>query len=101
MTTESTYTIPESPADPETAALELVVRIPTDVLGKDSPPREALQDFTSLLHPEGCFAGMSWHDVRHAATVMIVDAINHDDLERVLRVAGRKGVRQLGRHAVE
>ena len=75
----------KAPADPEQAALELIVRIPADVLGKDSPPRDALQDFTSLLHAESAFAGMSWHDARHAATAIIVDAINRDDAPEFLR----------------
>ena len=86
MTTahDNTYTVPDDPADPEAAALELIVRVPTDVLGHDSP-RDALQDFASLLHAEDCFAGMSWHDARHAATVIICDAINQDDAPAVLR----------------
>ena len=45
-----TYTVPDHPADPEAAALELIVQIPADVLGHNSPPRDALQDFASLLH---------------------------------------------------
>ena len=60
------------------------MRVPCDVLGHDSPPREALQDFASLLDAEDCFAGMSWHDARHAATVIIFDAINQDDAQAVL-----------------
>lgn len=80
-----TYTVPDDPADPETAALELIVRIPGDMLGHDWPPRDALQDFASLLHAEGCFAGMSWHDARHAATAIIYDAINCDDAAAFLR----------------
>jgi hypothetical protein len=67
------YTVPTNPADPEAAALELIVRVPSDILGHDSPPRDALQDFVSLLDAENCFIGMSWHDARHAATVSIYD----------------------------
>jgi len=54
------------------------------VLGHDSPPRDALQDFASLLHAESCFAGLSWHDARHAATAIVVDAINRDDAAEFL-----------------
>lgn len=70
---------------PEAAALELIVRLPIDVLGHDSPPRDALQDFASLLHAEGCFAGMSWHDAKHAAAAIMFDATNRDDGAAFLR----------------
>jgi hypothetical protein len=80
-----TYTVPDNPADPEAAALDLIVRIPADVLGHDSPPRDALQDFASLLHAEGCFAGMSWHDAKHAATAIVFDASSRDDGAAFLR----------------
>ena len=87
MTTahEDTYTVPDDPDDPETAALELIVRVPTDVLGHDWPPRDALQDLASLLHAEGALAGLSWHDARHAATAIVVDAITRDDAAEFLR----------------
>jgi len=61
------YGVPDDPSDPETATLELIVRIPAEVLRHDSPPRDALQHFASLLNAEGCFAGMAWADARHAA----------------------------------
>ncbi len=63
----------KAPTDPEQVALELIVRIPADVLGKGSPPRDALQDFTSLLHAESAFAGMSWPAARRAATAARAD----------------------------
>lgn len=78
------YTVPDNPADPEAAALELIVRIPGELLGHDSPPTEVLQDFASLLDAEGAFAGLSWHDARHAASVIMVDAINQADAPAVL-----------------
>ena len=83
MTTAHDDTVPDNPADPEAAALELIVRVPTDVLGHDSPPRDVLQDFASLLHVEGCFAGLSWHDARHAATAIVVE--KRDDAAEFLR----------------
>ncbi len=90
MTTDTAYTVPDDPADPEAAALELIVHVPGDVLGHDSPPRDALQDFASLLHAESTFHGMSWHDARHAATAIMYDAINCDDAARsLLRRADR------------
>ncbi len=88
MTTDNTatseYAVPDDPADPEAAALELSVMVPTEVLGHDSPPRDALQDLASLLHAEGALAGLSWHDARHAATAIMYDAINCDDAARSL-----------------
>jgi hypothetical protein len=80
-----TYTVPDHPADPEAAALELIVRIPIDVLGHDSPSREALQEFAALLSAEGAFTGMSWHDAKHAATAIIFDATSRDDGAAFLR----------------
>jgi hypothetical protein len=46
---QTTYTAPDDPADPEAAALDVIVRLPADVLGHDSPTREALHEFTALL----------------------------------------------------
>jgi hypothetical protein len=80
-----TYTVPDHPADPEAAALELIVRIPIDVLGRDCPSREVLQEFTALLSAEGAFTGMSWHDAKHAATAIIFDATSRDDGAAFLR----------------
>jgi hypothetical protein len=81
----TTYTVPHSPTDPEAAALELIVRMPADVLGHLSPTRETLQEFAALLSAEGAFTGMSWHDARHAATAIIFDATNRDDGAGFLR----------------
>ncbi|MBV8786441.1 MAG: hypothetical protein JOZ00_07105 [Mycobacterium sp.] len=80
-----TYEVPDNPADPEAAALELIVRVPTDVLGHESPGRETLQEFAGLLSAEGVFAGMSWHDAKHAAMAIMFDAINRDDAAEFLR----------------
>jgi hypothetical protein len=85
---------PDNPADPETAALELIVRVPAEVLGHDSPLRDVLEDFASLLHAESAFAGMSWHDARHAASAIMVEALHRDDatqslLSRAERVRDR------------
>jgi hypothetical protein len=80
-----TYTVPDNPADPEAAALDLIVRIPADVLGHDSPRREVLQEFAALLSAEGVFTGMSWHDARHAATAIVFDATSRGDGAAFLR----------------
>lgn len=79
------YTIPNTPPDPETAALELIVRLPADLLGHGSPSaREALQDFTALLSAEGAFAGMTWHDAKAAAVAIAFDATNRDNAAEFL-----------------
>jgi hypothetical protein len=56
--------MPTDPADPEAAALELVVRLPFEVPGRDLPPLDELQDFAGVLHAEGCLAGMAWGDAQ-------------------------------------
>ncbi len=75
----SIYTVPDVPPDPEAAALDLIVRLTTDLLGHDWPTRETLQEFAALLSAEGAFAGMSWHDAKHSAAAIVFDATNRDD----------------------
>ncbi|BBX00903.1 hypothetical protein BST36_27750 [Mycolicibacterium moriokaense] len=75
----SIFEVPENPSDPEAAALELIVRLPQDLLGKTWPPLDVLQELTAALEIAGAFTGMSWHDAKHAAVAIIVDAVNSDD----------------------
>jgi hypothetical protein len=75
----ATYIVPDNPPGPEAAALELIVRLPIDLLGHDGPNRQALQEFAAFLSAEGTFAGMSWHDAKHAAAAIMFDATNRDD----------------------
>jgi hypothetical protein len=52
MSTDNTATTWRDLADqltPEQVALELIVRMPGEILGHDSPPIDALQDFTCPL----------------------------------------------------
>ncbi|ORB70284.1 hypothetical protein BST45_07055 [Mycobacterium shinjukuense] len=56
--------------------MELLVRLTPDLLGRDWPTRETLQGFAALLSAEDAFAGMSWHDARHAAAAILCDATN-------------------------
>jgi hypothetical protein len=37
-----TYTVPDNPPDPEDAALELIVRLPADILHDDDGHRRAI-----------------------------------------------------------
>lgn len=82
----STYTVPDCPADPEQAALELIVRLPCDMLGQGGPGlREILQDYTSLLHVAGCFTGLSWPDAKAVAAAAAFDVCMRDDPAGFLR----------------
>lgn len=80
-----TYAVPENPADPEAAALELIVRMP-EVVGVNVPSLATLlQEFTMALDVSGAFAGLSWHDAKHAAAAMTADLIERDDPAAFLR----------------
>ncbi len=45
-------------------------------------------DFCELLHAEGALAGLSWHDARHIAAAVSLDACHHDDAAEVIRNRG-------------
>jgi hypothetical protein len=85
----ASYTVPNDPADVETAALELIVRVPEVVMG-DSGARETLQELAALLDAEDAFAGMAWFDARHAATVIMADALGRDDAPGFLRARAQR-----------
>jgi len=74
----TTYTVPNSPADPEAAALELIVRVPAEVLHTDAFT-PVLQDYCGVLHAEGAFAGLAWDDARRVAAAVSFDACTRDD----------------------
>lgn len=67
--------IPDSPA--EAAALDMMVRVPMETLGLDAADMDllllALQELTALLHAEGAFTGLSWHDAERAAGAITMD----------------------------
>jgi len=77
------YTVPDCPTDPEAAALDLIVRLPAQLLHTDALTA-VLQDYAGLLHAEGAVAGMSWHDAKHAVTAIMVDALTRDDAAQFL-----------------
>jgi hypothetical protein len=56
------YEVPDSPADPEAAALELIVRMPGEVLHTPAHMRDVLQEFCGMLQLEGCFAGAKFEN---------------------------------------
>jgi hypothetical protein len=76
MTT--TYAVPTNLADPESAALDLIVQLPAALLGT-SAFTPVLQDFCGLLHAEGALAGLSWNDARHITAAVSLDACHDDD----------------------
>lgn len=86
--TTTTYSVPINPADPETAALDLIVRLPAALLATDAFT-PVLQDFCGLLHAEGALAGLSWHDARQIAAALALDACQHDDPAEVIRGRAR------------
>jgi hypothetical protein len=63
---------PDAPADPEAAALDLIVRLPIDLLAAEGL-RSVLQDYAGVLHCEGVFAGMAWADASRAAAAVVMD----------------------------
>lgn len=85
------YTPPDNPADPEAAALELIVRLPTSISERltaaafISGLTEVLQDYCGMLQAEGAFAGLSWADAKPVAAAICFDICNRDDAAAFLR----------------
>ena len=86
----TTYVVPTNPTDVEAAALDLIVRLPVEVLHTDELTA-ALQDFCGMLHAEGCFAGLSWADAKQIAAAVAFDIISRDDAADFLRNRARNG----------
>jgi hypothetical protein len=83
-----TYTVPTNPADPEAAALELIVRLPGEIL-HTTGARPVLQEYCSMLHAEGAFTGLSWPDAKAVAAAVCFDIVNRDDAADCLRNRAR------------
>jgi hypothetical protein len=86
-----TYTVPTAPTDPEAAALELIVRLPIEVLHPQFPHMltEVLQDYCGVLHAEGAFAGLSWADAKAIAAAVSFDVVTRDDAADFIRNRAR------------
>jgi len=82
------YTVPDHPADPEGAALELIVRLPADILHTTRFTAE-LQDYCSVLDAEGCFSGLTWADAKQIAAAVSFDVVTRDDAADFLRNRAR------------
>jgi hypothetical protein len=83
--TQAAYTVPDTPADPEAAALELIVRLPSSlsarlaVAAQNFGLVEILQDYCSVLDAEGAFAGLSWSDAKQIAAAVSFDVVTRED----------------------
>jgi hypothetical protein len=84
------YTVPTNPADPCAAALEMIVCLPAVVQPRAAVLREVLQEIAALLDAEDAFTGMSWHDAKHAATAIIIDALEYDDVVERLQARAQR-----------
>lgn len=78
MTTTSAYDVPDHPADPEAAALELIVRLPARIMHTNMFS-EFLRDYSGALHVEGAFAGLRWADAKQVAAAVSFDITQRDD----------------------
>jgi hypothetical protein len=86
------YLPPDDPADPEAAALELIVRMPSSISPRLAAEAEAaglteiLQDYCSGLDVDGTFAGLSWLDAKPVAAAICFDVCNRDDAADFMRM---------------
>lgn len=71
-------TISTPPADPESAALTLIVEAAEAATGSTAF-RAVLQDLAGALHAEGALAGLSWVDARLVAAAVSFDACTAAD----------------------
>lgn len=90
------YTVPENPADPESAAYEMIVRMPELVMAKPGrvlhPIIEVLQDYTGLLAAQDALAGLAWDDARQIAAAIAFDLCNRDEPGDFLRSRARNAL---------
>jgi len=81
MPNAASYTVPDNPADPEAAALDLIERLPADILHIGAFT-EVLQDYCSVPHADGAFAGLEWADARQIAAAVTWYVISRDERRR-------------------
>lgn len=73
-----TTTVHALPADPEGAALDLLVQAAEDATGSTAF-RAVLQGLAGLLHAEGALAGLEWMDARLVAGTVSFDVCTAAD----------------------
>jgi hypothetical protein len=88
MPSSTAYTVPDNPTDPEAAALELIVRLPADILHTEGFT-PILQDYCALLQMEGAFAGLSWADAKAIAAAISFDCTSREDAAAFIRGRAR------------
>ncbi|HME49687.1 amino acid aminotransferase [Mycobacterium sp.] len=88
MTTTTAYDVPDYPADPEAAALEMIVRLPERIMHTNMFT-EPLQAYCGALHFEGAFAGLCWADAKQVAAAVSFDITQRDDAADFLRNRAR------------
>jgi hypothetical protein len=81
MPNAASYTVPDNPADPEAAALDLIGALPGDILHTGAFT-EVLQDYCSVPHADGAFAGLESADARQIAAAVTWDVISRDERRR-------------------
>jgi hypothetical protein len=79
-----TTTIGTLPADPEAAALDLIVQAAEAATGSTAF-RAVLQDLAGLLHAEGALARLAWVDARLVAAAVSFDVCTAADPAGSLR----------------
>lgn len=89
-----TITVDPPPTNPESAALELLVRSAETATGSTAF-RAVLQDVAGLLQAESALAGLAWEDARLVAAAVSFDACTAADPVGLLR--GRAAAVRAGR----
>lgn len=82
--TTAMYRPPTDPADPEAAALNLIIEAAETATGSTAF-RAVLQDLAGLLQVEGALAGLTWPDAKLAAAAIAFDAVMSPRPARSLR----------------
>lgn len=72
------YAVPDNPVDPVSAAMELIVRVPADLLGCGHL-RAALQELTLMLDTAEAFTGLTWLDAKQVAAAVAYDVCSGED----------------------
>jgi hypothetical protein len=79
-----TIIVDTPPTDPETAALDFLVRVAESATGSTAF-RAVLQDLAGVLHAEGALAGLAWADARLVAGTVAFETCTAPDPVRALR----------------
>jgi hypothetical protein len=79
-----TITIDTPPADPESAALDLLVRAAETATGSTAF-RAVLQDLAGALQAEGALSGLAWSDARLVAAAVSFETCTAADPVESLR----------------